>query len=85
MARTIDVRKLDDNLPSGNILSNVDYNRWGDGLFIGSLVISILTVFIVMGLIIMYLCKSRSYKADPLPRGVFAINDYQNWTLTLLM
>ena len=85
MARTIDVRKLDDSLPTGNILSNVDYNRWSDGLFIGSLVISILTVVIVMGLIIMYLCKVGNYKADPLPRGVFAINDRQNWTLTLLM
>ena len=89
LARTIDVRVLDDGSPNPPTLplsqTNEGYNRWNDGLFIASLVISIVNIAIVMILIFKYMIQSRNYKADPLPRGVFGINDRQNWTLTLLM
>jgi len=62
LVKSIDLRGYFDD-PTAGSPTNLDYNRWADGLFIASLVISIGNVLIVAILIINYLCKKSSYKA----------------------
>jgi hypothetical protein len=62
LVRSIDLRNFYDD-PTAGSPTNLDYNRWADGLFLASLVIAIANVFIVAILIINYLCKKPTYKA----------------------
>lgn len=84
LVKSIDLRRYFDD-PTAGSPTNLDYNRWTDGLFLASLVIALANVLIVAILIINYLCKKSTYKAEPLPRNVFSISNEENWTLTLLM
>lgn len=71
--RSIDLRAFFDD-PTAGSPTNLDYDRWADGLFIASLVIAIANVIIVVVLILYYMVKKSGYKAKSLPRISFSIN-----------
>ena len=75
---SINLRYISDDPPNPPDLplnmTNDGLDRWSNGLFITSFIISITTVLIVVVLIVVYLINKSGYKADPLPRGVFKIS-----------
>lgn len=87
LARSISIRGyFDDNTATSNpSLTNTNYNRWDDGLFIASLTLTLLNVVIVVILIFIYLYRKRSYKGPAQKRRPFSIGKDENWTLNLLM
>ena len=61
------------------------YDRWSDGLFIASVVLTIANVIIVVILIFVYLYRKQSFKGPTIKRRPFSISKEENWTLKLLM
>lgn len=86
LVRSINIRHyFDEDTAPNPSLTNKNYDRWGDGLFIASVVLTLANVIIVVILILIYLYKKRSYKVPSFKRRPFSIGKEENWTLNLLM
>lgn len=87
LARSISIRGYfdDDASAPDPSLTNSNYDRWNDGLFIASVALTIANVVIVAVLIFVYLFRKRSFKGPPIKRRPFSISREENWTLKLLM
>ena len=93
LARTIDIRSFYDQefvdpnavvkIPYEN--STFSYDRWQDPLFLISLAMTILNLFIIFILIMRYLYQQKSYRVEKTSKTSFSIDRSQNWTLKLLM
>jgi hypothetical protein len=87
LARSISIRDYFDDatVASDPSLTNANYDRWSDSLFIISFALTIANVVIVAILIFIYMYNKQSYKAEPIKRKPFSISAQENWTLNLLM